>query len=222
MDALNGSQGDIAIAAHISVNQLLLCQILGISPYEARQFRLPCGSYCALSWNGRFSVQSTGRLPNPALTPWLAEKLLLAAEPGQKVIAHSRAVAKEAVRIARVLNLDSQLLESAALLHDVARNHHSHPMVGAAWLRELGYNRAADLIEVHHDYKGDTLDEAAVLYIADKVVKEDRPVSLEERFAGSLARCATAEAKAAHQQRKETALAIKESINGRCGRIIIE
>ncbi|MGM9541935.1 MAG: histidine phosphatase family protein [Candidatus Limivicinus sp.] len=225
-DALEASAGDIAIAAHISVNQLLLCQGLGISPYEARQFRLPYGSYCELAFDDRggFTVESVGRLPRPVLTPELAEKLLLAAAPGEQVTAHSRAVAKEALRIAGALplTLDKALLESAALLHDIARSQPEHALLGSQWLRELGYDRAAELVESHHDWESGSLDERAILYIADKCVREDRRVRLEERFEGSAARCKDREALEAHRRRYDAALALKEEINRLGGQAIIE
>lgn len=224
--ALNSFAGDIAITAHISVNQLLLCRALGISPYEARQFRLPYGSYCELEADstGGLKVNSVGQLPHPPLTAALAEKLLLAAAPGERVTAHSRAVAAEALRIAGVLPLalDTVLLESAALLHDIARAQPDHAARGGEWLRELGYEDAAAIVECHHDWDSGAIDESAVLYIADKCVREDRRVTLEERFAGSAARCKEAAAQAAHQRRYEAALALKEEINRISGQVIIE
>lgn len=225
-EAMGASDGDIAVAAHISVNQLLLCRGLGISPYEARQLRLPYGSYCQLEFDDRggFTVESVGRLPNLALTPELAEKLLLAAAPGERVMAHSRAVAKEALRIAGELPLalDEGLLESAALLHDIARSQPAHAMLGGQWLRELGYDRAAELVESHHDRESGSLDERAVLYIADKCIREDRRVRLIERFQGSASRCKDRDALEAHRRRYDAALALKEEINRMGGHEIIE
>lgn len=225
-EALTTSAGDIAVVAHISVNQLLLCHGLGISADEARQFRLPYGSYCELRYdrNGRFTVESVGRLPRPALTPALAEKLLMAAAPGERVMAHSRAVAKEALRIAEALPLalDKELLESAALLHDLARSQPGHAALGGKWLRELGYDRAAELVESHHDWEGESLDERAVLYIADKGIREDRQVSLRERFESSAARCIGPEAQEAHRKRYEAALALREEMNRLSGGEIIK
>lgn len=224
--AIATSSGDIAIVAHISVNQLLLCHALGLSPYEARQFRLPYGSYCELRADaaGSFTVESMGQLPRPALTPALAEKLLVAAAPGERVAAHSRAVAEEMLRIAAALplTLDRELLESAALLHDVARAQPNHAALGGEWLRELGYDRAAELVESHHDWVGGVPDESAILYIADKCVREDRRVSLRERFEGSAARCKDLEAREAHRRRYEAALALREEINRLGGQTIIE
>lgn len=224
--ALSSSAGDIAITAHISVNQLLLCHALGISPYEARQFRLPYGCYCELEADdaGSLNVKSVGQLPHPPLTPALAEKLLFSAAPGERVTAHSRAVAAEARRIAGALPLaiDTAKLESAALLHDIARAEPNHAACGGEWLRELGYDNAAALVERHHDWDGGALDERAVLYIADKCVREDRRVTLEERFAGSAARCQDAAARAAHRRRYEAALALREEINRVSVQVIIE
>lgn len=62
--ALAHSRGDIALVAHSSVGQLLLAHALGVSPYEARQFRLPWGSYCCLSYDGTFRVEHMAKLPD--------------------------------------------------------------------------------------------------------------------------------------------------------------
>ncbi|MBR5093928.1 MAG: phosphohydrolase, partial [Oscillospiraceae bacterium] len=74
----------------------------------------------------------------------------------------------------------------------------------------------------HHDWESGPIDEAAILYLADKCVREDRRVTLEERFAGSAARCASPEAKAAHAARLGTALWLRDEINGICGKTVIE
>ena len=131
---------------------------------------------------------------------------------------------EEALRIARALplELNLELLESAALLHDLARGEKDHASLGAAWLRELGYEDAAALVGQHHDLKSRTPDEAAILYLADKCVQEDRRVTLEERFAGSESRCRTAEAKKAHRARLLAALALRDEINRICGKTVVE
>ncbi|MBQ9250698.1 MAG: histidine phosphatase family protein [Oscillospiraceae bacterium] len=222
-ECLRSSDGDIGIVAHASVIQALLAEVCGLPLEESRPLRPPYGSYAKLRYDGALHLDGQKLLPQLPLTPDLAEKLLQAADPGANVAAHSRAVAAETLRIAQALPLalDTQLLHSAALLHDVARREPEHAQLGAAWLRELGYPEAAALVEQHHDFSGEELNEAAILYIADKCIQEDRHVPLAQRFAGSEERCKTPEARAAHARRLAVAKRIQERVNGLCGRQVI-
>lgn len=217
------SEGDIAVVAHASVIQTLLARIEGIPLAESRPLRPPYTGCTILGWDGAYSLIKAAFTPQLPLTPALAETLLRAAAPGERVEAHCRAVAAEALRIAQALPLplDRDLLASAALLHDIARAEAGHAGLGAAWLRELGYDRAAILVEQHHDLTAGELDEAAILYLADKLIQEERRVGLEERFAASESRCRTTEARAAHARRLMTARKLKEEINARCGREVV-
>ena len=222
---LRGSEGDIALVAHASVIQALLAAIQEVPLKESRPLRPPYASYTLILCDGAaLRVEQAAALPAAALEPRLAETLLRAAAPGERVEAHCRAVAAEALRIARALPLalDEPLLESAALLHDAARREKDHARLGAAWLRELGYDRAAALVERHHDWQGGPVDEAALLFLADKCVQEDRRVPLEKRFADSAARCTTPEARAAHGARREAALRLRQEINSLCGKPTVE
>ena len=190
---LDESEGDIAVAGHRTA----------IASLTGHRELLLHGSVTVLRWDGeRYSIEALGVRPCPPLTRRLAETLLAAAAPGERVEAHCRAVAAEALRIARA--------------------EPDHARVGAAWLRELGYADAAACVERHHDCCGEAIDEAAVLFLADKCVREDRRVTLAERFAGSEARCLTPEARAAHAARLEAALRLRDEINALCGRTLVE
>ncbi|MGX8693095.1 MAG: histidine phosphatase family protein [Clostridia bacterium] len=209
------SEGDIAVVSH----RTALATVIG------RRELLLHGSVSVLAWaEDPFAVEAFGLRPHPPLTPALAETLLRAAAPGGRVEAHCRAVAAEAMRLADALPLalDRELLESAALLHDVARGEKDHARLGAAWLRELGYEEAAAVVAQHHDRQDGPIDEAALLFLADKSVREDRRVTLEERFAESEKRCLTPEAKAAHAARREAALRLRDEVNRICGKILVE
>ena len=218
------SRGDLVLTAHASVIQALLASAMGLPLEKSRPLRPPYASVTRLCYDGQLHLEAPAALPSLPLTPELAEKLLTAADPGERVAAHSRAVAAEALRLAEALPLplDRALLCSAALLHDVARAEPRHAALGAAWLRELGFGEAAALVERHHDLDFQEIDEAAILYLADKCVREDRRVSLEERFARSGERCQTEEAKAAHARRLETARHIRDEVNALCGRTVAE
>ena len=196
--------GDVLIVAHSFVIRTLL------NDYSAR---IPYASVTVLG-----DPECVGFVPEEPLTELLAEALLKAAAPGEKIEAHCHAVAKEALRIAEHLpmRLDTELLVSAAMLHDVARAEKHHTETGAAWLRDLGYWAAAEIIEQHHDIHGTTLNEAAILYMADKCVLEDRVVPLAERFSVSEAKCLTEAASAAHARRLEAAERLKAQVNALC------
>ncbi len=216
---LEDSEGDIAVIAHASVMQAILAQLGGVPLEESRSLRPPYCGVAVIRDGAPLRLMERKEAPCPPLTPRLAEKLLRAAAPGEIVEAHCRAVASEALRIAEALPLplDRELLVSAALLHDAARGEPQHAMLGAAWLRELGYPRAAELVEQHHDLKTEALDEAAILFLSDKCVREDRRVSIGERFAESAKRCRTDEARAAHARRFSRARAVQAEINTLCG-----
>ena len=223
-ECVRSCEGDLAVVAHASVIQALLAEVCGVPLTESRPLRIPYASYALLRCDDTITPEQGASRPCPPLTQALADKLLRAAAPGNRIEAHCRAVAAEALRIAAALPLalDEQLLVSAALLHDVARTEKDHARLGAAWLRELGYEKAAALVEQHHDWQGDTIDEAAVLFLADKCVKEDRRVSIKERFAESEGRCTTPEARAAHARRRDAALHVKDEINEICGKTVVE
>jgi len=223
-DCLDRGTGDLAVVAHASVIQTILAEVCGVPLEESRPLRIPYASYAVLRWDGAMRMEREAVRPCPPLTRTLAEKLLTAAAPGAQVEAHCRAVAAEALRIAQALplKLDPELLAAAALLHDIARREKDHALLGAAWLRELGYDGAAVIAAQHHDLLCETIDEAAILYLADKCLRDDRRVTIEERFAGSAARCRTPEAKAAHTVRRETALRLRDEVNRICGRTVVE
>lgn len=223
-ECVSACEGDLAVVAHASVIQAILAEVCGVPLTESRPLRIPYASYALLRCDDTITLEQGASRPFPPLTQALAEKLLRAAAPGNRIEAHCRAVAAEALRIAAALPLalDKELLASAALLHDVARTEKDHARLGAAWLRELGYEKAAALVEQHHDFCGETVDEAAVLFLADKCVKEDRRVSIKERFAESEGRCTTPEAKAAHARRGAAALRLKNEINEICGKTVVE
>ncbi len=104
--------------------------------------------------------------------------------------AHCIAVADLAVKIAEALSkhgikLNSDLIRSSALLHDMVRDRPRHGEEGAAIARLYGFDLAADLIENHMFYlkgKGDeAITEMDILCLADKMMKETQLVDLNER-----------------------------------------
>ena len=109
------------------------------------------------------------------------------------IIEHSKAVCKVAEEVAQKLikkgmKVNKELVIAGALLHDIERHKENHVIVGANLLKKLGYPEVAKVISKHTLYKVEieenqprTFEEKIVFY-ADKRVKNDKVVSLEERY----------------------------------------
>ncbi|GFK94227.1 Deoxyguanosinetriphosphate triphosphohydrolase-like protein [Fundidesulfovibrio magnetotacticus] len=108
-------------------------------------------------------------------------------------VAHSLAVAQLAMAIGQNLNarglaLDLELIEAAAILHDIRKGHPDHDRSGAELLRALDYHSTAAVVEVHTRLGGRTpapdepITEAEVVYIADKSYRRTNRVSIEDRY----------------------------------------
>lgn len=104
---------------------------------------------------------------------------------------HCEAVAETAFRIAKELNrhgfdFDLQLILGAGLLHDIARTEDKHWEIGARIAQSLGYVQEAEIIKVHMMYTPfSPLEEATetdMVCLADKLVKEDKYVGIDERI----------------------------------------
>ena len=142
---------------------------------------------------------------------------------------HCQAVCVQAMRIGNALNqagcdLNLQMIKSAALLHDIARAKPHHTEEGARILRREGYPELAEMIRRHHDLTKGGYEwnanaepcETEVLYLADKLTKEERTVTLEERFADSRQRCElqqdSEEALKKHEKRYQEAKLVENNI----------
>ena len=120
--------------------------------------------------------------------------LMIRQDVSQNAIDHCLAVANLARRMATALNaadcrLDIELIVSAARVHDLARDRPHHAAEGTRILREMGFPRIADIVEVHMDYtvnKEAPVTEAEVVFLADKWIQEDQKVNMEERFQAKL------------------------------------
>ncbi|MCD6320212.1 MAG: HDIG domain-containing protein [Candidatus Desulfofervidaceae bacterium] len=123
------------------------------------------------------------------------------------IIAHCKQVAQVALFLSEALShqglsLNIPLLTAGALLHDIAKAYSiEHPEVnhaekGAEWLIELGYPEVAEIVRFHVNLSGELkIDEKSIVNYADKRVKHDTIVSLEERFKDLLARYGKTEAR---------------------------
>ncbi len=226
-EALRQSDGDIALVTHAGVIQAFLSLLLGSRRCEEPSWRPPCGGWYLLEADGgELKPCLPWETPKPALTEELCLAMHRAAALPPHITAHCRAVAAEAERIAAALAcaghaLDSALIRRAALLHDLARLEPQHAETGAQWLAALGYPEEAAIVRRHHDLDGEAIDEAAVVFLADKCVRGTQLVPIRERFAASRGKCRDSEALAAHERRLQQALALAAAVNTECSQEVI-
>lgn len=106
------------------------------------------------------------------------------------IIRHGEAVEGVARKIyseisSKGVYLDDNALFAAALLHDIARKEKNHAIVGGKLISELGYSFVGNIIESHIDIEvreDDPITEKEILYLADKLVKEDMICNIDDRF----------------------------------------
>lgn len=126
------------------------------------------------------------------------ERLLVEYKTPSHVINHCRAVCKVAVAIGNRLNevyqskedlrekLNINLLESAAMLHDIARIYDNHEEVGADYLASLGYKEVSEVVRMHTTYDQfspvSEIREIDILCIADRTTLEDKFVGVTKRM----------------------------------------
>lgn len=107
----------------------------------------------------------------------------------EKIIKHSVKVAELSLYLADILinkniNIDKELLKASALLHDIKRVEKNHDRVGGQFLKELGFKEVGKIIENHMnivEVKKDGIDEEEILYLSDKLTKEDKIIKLKDR-----------------------------------------
>ncbi len=110
------------------------------------------------------------------------------------IVRHCTKVSEVALHILYELNekgynFDENLIQASALLHDIARKSKNHAKAGEELLKKLGYENIGKIIATHMDIEVDQeedISENEVLYLADKLVKDDKFVSLEYRMSNCL------------------------------------
>ena len=146
-------------------------------------------------------------------------------------IAHSHAVAEVATALAAALDARGQhlcepLVLAGGLLHDIARDQPHHADAGADLLERLRYPRVAAVVRRHMELgngAGVDVDEAQVVFLADKLVQGDRVVGLDERFAVRFFRHRDdPEALAAVRRRKAQAEAVRAAVQKVLGRPVTD
>jgi putative nucleotidyltransferase with HDIG domain len=114
----------------------------------------------------------------------------------EHIVAHSLHVCRVAESLAdhlksKGIHLDRQLVQAAALLHDITKPRsfetaENHALTGGQLLVDLGYPEIGNLVRQHvrlDDHSDPKrLSEAVIINYADKRVLHDRIVSLDERM----------------------------------------
>lgn len=119
----------------------------------------------------------------------LCEKIQDFFQMSDAVKAHSNKVAAVALNICQRLYesgivLDNKIVMAASMLHDIAKGKTQHANVGANWIRDMGYEEISKIVVEHMelDIISKVPTEKEVVYLADKLVKDDKLVSIDERF----------------------------------------
>lgn len=109
---------------------------------------------------------------------------------------HSRLVADIALALGNALvavgvKLDKDMVYSSSMMHDIAKGNRGHAHVGGQWLSDMGFKRIGAIVASHSDQtllKGENVTEKTIVYLADKMVKNNNIVSITERFEISMKR----------------------------------
>lgn len=140
---------------------------------------------------------------------------------GEKIIPHLRLVGDIALTASLRLQekgiaIEPELAYAAAMLHGIAKGLGDSETIAAQWLTDLGYPEVASIVAVSRNYPCDSfaeLDESAIVFWADKLVRHNRPCSIDERYVRSLELAAdNPELVLAILQRRETAKEIQKQI----------
>lgn len=114
----------------------------------------------------------------------------------EHIVAHSLQVCRVGMCLvdslkAQEIHLNGQLVQAAALLHDITKTRsfeteENHALTGSQHLIDHGFPGVGDLVRQHvrlDDYsRTENLTEAEITNYADKRVLHDRIVSLDERM----------------------------------------
>lgn len=153
-----------------------------------------------------------------------SRRLIAKYQMPEHIIAHCCQVNDLAQHIAGMLRrkgvkLNTDLLSTACLLHDIARLEPEHATAGAKLLLQEGYPAAARLVAVHMDLPDDDSpapDEASLLYLADKLSRYGKITTPEETLSVLKTRYADDTAALAHAiARMKRAFSILDMLKNR-------
>ncbi len=143
------------------------------------------------------------------------------------IVEHSYRVCQVATFLAKAVShpengLDPALIVAASLLHDITKTRslktrEKHAGTGGELLEDLGYPQVAEVVRGHVQIKeGDDLgsiSEVHIINYADKRVRHETVVSLEERFVDLMDRYGkTSEVRIRLGRMREKAFEIEENL----------
>ena len=186
------SEENLLLVAHNAVNAVLCAELFG-GRAEERIYPYAAITQLLVTEDGPVEGPA-GKLPGelPPLIPDEGDCLALLREFGtpQRAAEHCRAAADAAAEMALRLqqagfDVDARAAFSGALLHDIAKAEPHHASAGARWLTQRGYARMAAIVGDHMhlpEVCEARWSEKTVVFLADKLVKHTRRVTLEERY----------------------------------------
>lgn len=229
---LKETDEDILVVAHGGVITAFLCQVLRISLNRIFELPQPYVGVAVLEETEGIQVHKIGYHPVMYLNQNEIDKLYEKYKTPGHVIRHMQAVADYIGKLEQLFSetyrpdIDCwcrdpenwNLIKKAALVHDIARMERHHAEAGADILKKEGYADLVELVRRHHSVDPVCADENCpvameeLFFYADKRVKEDRIVTLEERFQSSFQKCNTEEAKNKHHRLYEKSTDIEKRI----------
>ena len=138
-----------------------------------------------------FAVMESYAKRHRGISGALCEELYEICALPEHIRAHCRAVGELAARMAERLIfcgrcLDVELCRSGGYLHDIRRLEKNHGPAGGAYLRSLGYDALAAVVEEHMKLKDPEtaeLGESVIVFLADKLIKETERIDPIRRYA---------------------------------------
>ena len=147
----------------------------------------------------------------------------------EKGVRHGLMVASAADAIGEELNrngydLNRAVIYNSALLHDIAKGCPDHEHEGAALLTSLGLGDLAECVGNHRDVEScllQRLTEVEVVFLADKLVSGDRPVTVNSRYEEKLTLYSgDPESCRAIRRRMKNGIRVKELVERQCGKTL--
>jgi len=124
------------------------------------------------------------------LSESLCNELFDRAKTPQHIRNHGFAVGKLSEQMAKKLAANGHftnilLCKSAGTLHDILRLEKKHSEAGADFLKKQGYEAVSQIVLRHMTSDGlePELNESAIVFLADKLIRETELVSPKERYA---------------------------------------
>lgn len=113
----------------------------------------------------------------------------------EQIIRHGQKVAQIGAILGQDLNekglsLNLDLIRAGGLLHDIGKGCSNHAQKGGEIILSEGFPLVAEIVSQHMDLIcpeiNFSIDEKAIIYLADKLVKEDSIISIDKKFNNAL------------------------------------